>query len=323
GPGQEVEHGATGPRLLLQWLPFGLVDRALSTDPHAQLLRADASLSAADERALLAAQFREQLQEELGNAGTETAVANKTAELLQQASLAGHGGLWLVPWPQGDADGALQELRIARFLPGKIIKLDQDKTVDPMTVQVPGGPDLPSVLVQHFTKVLVDGLLFIELRCWSQTTKDWTGAERVWDSARAGWLSDPKAGPVFALDRGSESLLDPSDDVFPGAIHVTLVVAIDPKAPPEGLLAEDLDADANVLQLIDPDRFPGDRAGGLVKVGPEWLHYGSFEGTQLRGLERGKRGTTAGKRPAGTGVRLGRTVEFVVPVAGAREHWNG
>jgi hypothetical protein len=197
-----------------------------------------------------------------------------------------------------------------------------------MTVPVPGGPDLPGMLVQKVTQPVLQDLLHFELLLPSQ--KSVTVGEQppappevVWDSARAGWLSDPRAGPTFSLDRGPESLLDPTDDVFPRAIRVVLVVGKDPKLAPAGLLAEDLGAEEHTLLLVDGAHFDGPEEGGFVKIGPEWIRYGRLDGDSLSGLQRGQRSTHAGLRKAGTGVRTGHMVEFTVPLVGGKDDFNG
>jgi hypothetical protein len=197
-----------------------------------------------------------------------------------------------------------------------------------MKVPVPGGPELPGSAVERNTTKVLEGLLHLEWQLWSQRTRSWRegtggGAELVWDSARAGWLLDADAGPVFGLDVGPESANDPTDDVDPHAIRCLVVVGQDPTRAPEGLLAEGLEASDTSLRLLNPARFPGSDDGGFVKVGPEWMRYGSRQGAELRGLERGLRGTKARAHRQGTGVRTGRTAAFTVPIVFARDEWNG
>lgn len=326
GPSLQLQAEGRPPRLLVQWLPFGLVPAAKATDPHVQFLRASAQLDAATEVQLRRQQLVERVRTELGDVAAE-AIAARVGELLATTPLVGHGGLWLFPWPQADdAGGSYLQLRVGRFLPDQLIHLDDDRAVDPMTLPVPGSAELPSPLVQLHSRVLVEDLLYFELRFWSQYTDSWDersgGSELVWDSARAGWLGDGD-GPHFRLDRGPASLLDATDDVFPHAVHVLLVVGQDPRLAADGLLARDLALDDQALQLVNVDRFDGPADGGYVKVGPEWIHYDRVDGDELRGLQRGCRGSTAGVRPQGTGVRLGRTVEFTLPLLYGKDDWNG
>lgn len=322
GPGPLPPPGEPPARLLVQWLPLGLVPRPEPHHTFCQLLRADAALEPARERALLQGMLRAQAEAEAGELG-EAAVTARLQELLARTPLHGRGGLWLLPWPSGDQEGAYLQLRVLRLLPGQLLETGRDQWVDPMKVAVPGGPELPMLLIDRLTEVVTDGLLHFELEFWSQrTTADGRG-EVVWDSARAGWLSDPKAGPAFDLDVGPHSMFDPTDDVYPAAIRCRLVVAQDPRLPAEGMLARELEAGETSLRLLSPDRFPGPADGGHVKVGPEWIRYESLTGSELRGLKRGQRGTRPRSHNQGVRVRVGRTVEFTVPVPFARENWNG
>lgn len=327
GPRALLEQGAPEARLLVQWLPHALVQRPPESLTWCQLLRAEAALQPDQERELQAGMLRSQAMEEAGPQG-EQAVAARLRQLVGATPPQGRCGLWLQPWPSGDQEGAWLDLRVGRFLPGQPIEVQRDQLIDPMTVPVPGGPELPGPIVERNTRVLLDGLLHVEWQFWSQRTTAWRseagqGAEIVWDSARAGWMLDSDAGPVFSMDLGPESLSDPTDDVYPHAIRCVLVVGQEMSRAPEGMLADELDHSANVLRLLNPDRFPGPDDGGYVKVGPEWMRYGSRSGGELRGLVRGLRGTKARVHLRGTGVRVGRTVDFTIPLAFARDDWNG
>lgn len=321
GPRPAIEPGTLDARLLVQWLPHALVDRPPPTLSWNQVLRADAALTPDQERDLLQASLRSRAEQEVGEQG-EAAVQARLQELLAATARQGRCGFWLLPWPTGDQDGAYLELRTARFLPGQLVEVGQDQFVDPMLVPLPGSAELPSAVVDRFTRVLLPDLLHFELRFWSQQTAAWSGAEVVWDSARGGWLQDPQQGPVFGLDLGPWSLGDATDDVYPHAVQCVLVVAQDPGLPAEGLLAADLEAGDQSLRLLAPDRFPGDPDGGYVKIGPEWLRYGALRGSELQGLQRGLRGSKPRAHPSGSRLRLGRTVSFTLPLPFAKDDWN-
>ena len=77
------------------------------------------------------------------------------------------------------------------------------------------------------------------------------------------------------------------------------------------------------IELQNVDRFTGPDRDGWIKIGPEWMRYAELSGSELRGLRRGERGTQPRRHQRGSVLRLGRTVEFVVPFAGAKEDWNG
>jgi prepilin-type N-terminal cleavage/methylation domain-containing protein len=323
GPLHELEPGhAPEARMLSQWLPLGLAGNAKPSDPHAQMLRAAVQLPNSVERALLTERLRLEAVAALGDVAAAV-IAERVQTQLAATPLLGIGNLLLAPWPQGDAEGAFLELRVAQLLPGQTIEIPPAQQVDPMTVVTPGGADLPSVAVQRLTHVLVDGLLHFELRYWSQATTSWATADLVFDSARAGWIGGEQDAPQFALDRGPESLNDTTDDVYPRAVQVVLVIGRDARFPPEGILADRISSTDQSLHLINPDRFPGALDGGFVKLGAEWLHYGELRDGELRSLQRGQRHTVPARHEAGVPVRVGRTLEFTVPLPHARENWNG
>jgi prepilin-type N-terminal cleavage/methylation domain-containing protein len=326
GIGTRIEPGPPGERLLVQWLPLGLPARAEPATPRTQVLRSAVHLDPAVELALQATAFAVRAEQELRTSDPKT-IAARVEELQATEPLHGTGGLLLLPWPVGPVTDGNLELRVGRFLPGQLVR-DRDRFVDPMTVAVPGSEEFPAAAVHAATEPLLSGILHCEFQFWSQNTRAWDGGagpgpEIVWDSARAGWLMEPSLGPVFLLDRGGASLDDPTDDVFPRAIRVLLVVNRDPREPLEGLLAADLAADDRALLLVDGTRFPGATDGGHVKIGAEWLRYAEREGDVLRGLVRGQRGTQAERHGSGTAVRVGRQVEFVVPVLHGKDDWNG
>ena len=140
---------------------------------------------------------------------------------------------------------------------------------------------------------------------------------------REGWGS-PGPGtsdPGLSLDLGPQSLTDPTDDVYPRWVRVTLVVGRSQRQPAGGLLAQDLDERGVRMRVANPDRLP--QEGGFVKVGAEWIGYTRLAGNELTGLRRGQRGTAALSHRAGTRLRVGRTVSFVLRLHHGRESWNG
>lgn len=320
-----IEPGLPAERLLAQWLPIGLPARPRPTDPRATLLRATVQLDPEVELRLLEARALFEAAQELGFDPNPQEVRTRAGERLRHVPLRGRGRIVLALWPKDDVAGLL-ELRVARFLPDQLLPIGSDQVVDPFLVPEPGGSELPALVLHGYSELLVDEVLHFDLRFWSQRTTGWSesgarGPEQVWDSARAGWLSQD--APTFAFDRGPGSLENPTDDVFPHAIRMTLVVAQPSQLPPEGVLADDLAASDRVLQLTNGERFPGAADGGFVKVEGEWIRYAARSGDQLTGLQRGQRGTRPGPHARGRMVRVGRTVELTIPVAGAKDDWNG
>ncbi|HEU4419889.1 MAG TPA: type II secretion system protein, partial [Planctomycetota bacterium] len=224
-----------GDRLVVQLLPIGLPPRAEQNATRVQVLRASIHLPVDRELALLPAFLAAQMHRESHN--VDASVDAKVAEKMLVEPLRGIGNLLLVPWRQLGADDAILELRAGWFLPGQMVPNGPDRWVDPFEIPVPGGPDLPGLLVYSITTPLLQNLLHVEFLLWAQQTKSWggegesggLGPERIWDSARGGWLVDAPSGGVFALDRGIRSLGDTTDDIQPHAILVRCVVALPPE----------------------------------------------------------------------------------------------
>jgi hypothetical protein len=328
GPGVTVEPGKPGERLVSQMLPLGFPARGAPGEPRGPLFRATVGLAPELEMRVVQDVTLLRAAVELGAGAAPTAIAARAAELAQRTPLRGIGRLLLTVWPK-TSDQALLELRVAHFLNDQVLPVDAEHpAVDPFEVQEPGGREWPAIVLHEATDVLVDDLLWFELRFWSQRTRSWTatddtGPEVVWDSARAGWLSDTAFPPVFRFDRGPQSLLDPTDDVWPHAIRVAMVVASEERRPPEGLLARELEVDATALFLVNGERFPGASDGGFVKVEGEWIQYAERRGDELMALKRGQRGTRARAHESGARCRVGRLVEFTVPLPFGKDDWNG
>jgi hypothetical protein len=212
--------------------------------------------------------------------------------------------------------------------PMRVVALGEDRAVDPFSVALLGGAELPSLAVHANTELLVGNLLFADVELWSQTTESWTatgntGPEVVWDSARAGWLADPAFGPVWRFDRDETSLDQPADDVHPRAMRVTLVVAAEEGRPKDGILQQPIEADTTVIELVNGERFPGATDGGWCKVEGEWVRYAERVGDELRGCRRGQRGTRPMPHAASSVIRVGRTVQFTIAFPHAKDDWNG
>ena len=328
--GRWLEPGRPGDRLVVQQLPLGL---PAPLAPGGPVLRAGVQLEPMLEEHMIEAAVMQRAIQELGTDADPGEIEARTEELLVGASLRGRGRIMMVPWPQTERNVEVQskevthiELRLGRFLMDERLRVGED-LIDPFDVPAPGSNELPATVVHAATEVLVDNLLYFGIDMWSQLTTGWDGIgergpQRVWDSARGGWLKEPAVGPEFYFDLGSWSLPDPTDDIHPRALRVTLVVAADESAPPEGLLATSLAADGRALWLGEGERFPGASDGGYCKLGGEWVRYRERRGDSLVGLSRAQRGTRRGEHRAGSIVRVGRTVEFVVPLAHARDDWN-
>ncbi len=327
-----LDRGVPPDRFLVQRPGLGLPPRTTAKDARAFLLRAGVSLPKPVEQRMIEDQLLVEAAAELGPTAEPAAIAAHAQQRRNSRGLRGTGRILLGLWPES-VDGALLELRIGRFLADQLLLLGDGaagevEAVDPFLVAEPGGSELPSVVVYANTEPLVRGLLFADVQLWSQSTTSWDGAgrggpEAVWDSARGGWLSDPAQGPVFGYDLYPESLEDPTDDIHPRALRLTLVVAQDEARPKEGLLADPVDAGATVVRLLRGDRFPGPEDGGFAKIEGEWIRYAERVGDELRGCRRGQRGTPAVPHGGGAVVRVGRTVLLSIPFPHGKDDWNG
>ena len=326
------DRDAVEDRLVVQELAIGLPQQAERGATKVQILRGAVRLYPERELALVDAMLATNLLR-ADPSMQPSALDQKVAELRAGQPLRGIGNMLLLPARQEGTDDALLELRALWLLPGQALPNGPDRFADPFTVAVPGSPELPGLLVHNVTAPLLSDLLHVEFLLWSQTTRTWgdasgtgisgAGPMRVWDSARGGWLVDDLSGGQFALDRGPASANDPRDDVHPHAILVRCVVAQPPEYAPEGLMVDALSADDTSLTLYDGNRFPGAAEGGWIKLRGEWIGYAERVGDELRGLRRGGRSTKPLDHPAGSRVHIGRTVEFVLPIAHAKDDWNG
>lgn len=327
-------------RLVVQMLPIGLPYTPARGATLVQVLRGAVHLSPARELGIVGKRLAAEVFEEDPSLTPEEIVLEADKRAATEP-LRGIGNLMMLPWRQEGDDPSLLELRAGWFLPGQRLPSGPDRFVDPFDVVVPGTDELPGLTVYEMTEPVLSDLLHVEFGLWSQRTTSW-GDERgplhgfqsgatsrlqdpqaIWDSARGGWLVDDATGGEFAFDLGPLSEDDPTDDIHPHGILVRVVVAQGRDATPEGLLARFVGAEDGTLYLYDGSAFPGDRDGGYVKVGGEWIRYARLDGDRLIGCKRGQRATKVEEHSAGSVVNVGRTVEFVVPVLHAKDDWNG
>lgn len=325
GPRSESSPGEPPTaRLLVQRVPFAFVPGA----PPVQVVRSSVQLGEEEEQQLLGRQLlREHAREWRGLSPSE--IEQRLADALQDAPRTRRGEMLLLPWPQGDPDGAYLELRRGLFLPGERVEVRQNREVGVMEPRELGGEEFPAQLIPQWTVPIASSLLHCEFALWSQYTRDWAasvpdGPETLWDSARAGWLSggdDPRAR--FSLDLSAQSLLIPSDDVWPRYVRITLVVDRSPDQRPDAVLGRDLGPNDQEIPLLATDRLPPVDEVPLLKLGGEWIRYRDLAGSALRGVTRGQRGTRAEGHRAGTRLRAGKTIVLLVPIACGRDCWNG
>ena len=322
GPTREGKSISSDARLLVQWTPIGFVDdEQVPASGRSQVLRATVRVDKYREKALLKETFKAAALDALG-AGTDLEeLAEIVQAMLHKTGFKGRGEMLLLAWPEGDAEGAYLDLRRGFFLPGEL-----------MNQRFFGADGINAKRVQAETEVVATGLLYMSYRFGSQLTTNWIdapsagGPELSWDSSRRGWLSGADAdfeSENFSLDLGGPSATDSTDDVFPRYIELTLVAGMSSQSLPDSQLATGVsESDTNIL-LINMDRLPDPIQDNYLKIGSEWVKFSEAYGNELRGVRRGRRGTSAQSHDPGTGVRAGKTQIIMIPIAHARDSWNG
>lgn len=308
-------------RLFVEWIALGLPSDP-ATASRVQALRATVRLHEQQETEMLRQRLRPVAEAAEGSRG-EADVDARLEEMVALEPRQGRADMLLIAWPAGDPDGAFLELRRGLFPRGQGLPLDQQREVGLMDADL---AELPPELVRQLTAPIAAGLLHVELSFWSQQTQsfergpDDAGPQWVWDSARAGLLSeseDPRQR--FALDLYPESLENTTDDVFPRAVRVVLVV--DREGPPLRLAREMTNNDTT-LRLLGTEAIDLSSLEYL-KIGSEWVRFGGVSGEILTGLRRAQRDTRARAHKRGAVVRTGKTVVFQLELAHGRDDWNG
>lgn len=284
-------------------------------------------LDADQETALLAQRVREEIRETV-RGKSEVELARKIAEVLSDAPRSGRGVMWLFAHPQGDPENAYVELRRRLFLAGQRVPSGPASNVDPLFCEGDGS-FAPVAKYWEGAEVVASGVLWFDVAFWSQYTRSWDatadgGPERNWDSARAGHLSGSKnPRENFTLDLTPSSLTTPSDDVWPHYAQITVVVDRGGSDRPDALLARDIGPGDTEVPLMSVEHLPPVADADCVKIGSEWVQYRTQGTSSLQGVLRGKRGTPAVSHPAGTRVRVGKTVVLTLKLSCGRDCWNG
>lgn len=250
----------------------------------------------------------------------------------------------------GDVDEARQgTLRAGGGLEEVIYFLDPD--LDDTTLwrgirSPPGGIDsfLDPAMdrawnIEDRCRELATGVLYIEFRFWTQYTNTWdesfyprlfphkederSGPALLWDSTRG--LFVPGAGKdpperVFEMFVGTGSVGDPSDDIFPRQVMVTLVMETDDGV----VLAENIGPDTTRIPIRGASKIPPD-APPYVRIDQEWIRYDKREKGRLvldeAGGGRGTRWTWPRPHRAGAPVSVGRTFTLIVRIPAFRDDW--
>jgi type II secretory pathway pseudopilin PulG len=140
-------------------------------------------------------------------------------------------------------------------------------------------------------------------------------------SATEGITSYNYRPPVLAEDE-YDTFFDPSDDVFPSRVQVTLVLTNTRGTRRAVFLKQDLSgASGSIINVDDTAVFRGD-SYPYVKIDGEWIRYSHIadEHTLVIAQDgRGARGTLPAEHKAGTDVETGTTFVLTVDIPSYRE----
>lgn len=129
-----------------------------------------------------------------------------------------------------------------------------------------------------------------------------------WDSTRG-------ADKTWALFAGKQSLVDPSDDVFPAFVRLEITLASAGSlgyGQGELSLREAVDDSTGLLSIDDPDILlrPGLGKDRWLKVEGEWMSYSTsgvdYAKKKVR-VQRGQRGTKKQSHSSGSWVHVGES----------------
>jgi len=184
------------------------------------------------------------------------------------------------------------------------------------------------------------GILHLSFEFWTRTTKRSDsggeaggtssrevgpgdgGLSPTWDSTRG--IMPAGAGPGrFYLARGAASLAEPTDDVFPRRVRVTLVLERVGKDAAARELDRSIGEEDKLIPVSDT-RFAkdADPASRFVKIGTEWIRWSGRDRDGFVVDQRGARGTRKQPHAAGDLVHSGVTVIREIDIPSFREDWN-
>ena len=163
-----------------------------------------------------------------------------------------------------------------------------------------------------------NGILHLEIRFWSQLTRQWETAKTDRDGGPAlEWDSSRRELNDFFLGMRVRNPADPPQFVMPRLARVILVfepVTGEARGVP---LAADLGPTDREMKVEDSRPIPD--PPGYLRVGGEWIEYDRKEahaiGIKRRGLDAVRRRGEKPVHPAGTTVHYGETfvADVVIP----------
>lgn len=262
---------------------------------------------------------------------------NKLLSLPEVASVQRIGAR-LIVYDKGKTtrDGLLAKIEASEF--GKDLQKalsEEDMSID---VEEGGGAEALALApyearCQNWAQPFASGVLYLGFEFWHQYSKDWEaaptrfrgqrehGALNYWDSTR-GLLQAATEGGDFSLFKGQASANDPSDDILPLKVRVTLVLEEPAKAGSTTALSRSISVDDSSITVEAAGRAPA--APGYVLIDSEWIRYEAVNGSNLVVAEggRGARGTTACAHDSGASAIFGRPYQTVISLPAASEDWS-
>lgn len=189
--------------------------------------------------------------------------------------------------------------------------------------------------LQDFASPIARDVLYVGFRFWGPTTNTWedvpplsepsehraSGPTREWDSTRA--LLDSAAQPGwFAWRRVPGSLDDPTDDIFPERVEVTLVVRGEYNRS-EVRLAAPLGERDETMRIAGTFELPEDPSDRFVRIEDEWIRVADCAPGSIAVAKdgRGERGTQAAKHEAGALLEQGVTFRRYVEIPSGGRAW--
>lgn len=186
------------------------------------------------------------------------------------------------------------------------------------------------------------GLLHLEFRFFDQDSYTFDereappgtkgGAGYVWDSTRGVLLPEGDeegqnafrlAVPDGSLASGVSSEDDPSDDIFPSRVKITVVVNGGGGKDALARVTRAVSQNASRIPIDIVMPFRDWRFGeNFVRLGSEWIRFSRLDGSELVVAERGARHTIPGDHKKGCPVYAGRAFSTEVVVPARREWWN-
>ena len=206
--------------------------------------------------------------------------------------------------------------------------------IDPQThdrtlyraVRAPVQGPMTAIMTPETAQIVASDVLYLGFDYWSQNTDSWKdqafdskvkGPEKIWDSTRG-------IRPLnhFSLYRGSDSLNDPTDDVFPQMIKI--IVTVDSPMPrcTHTVLIEDIGERDGEIGVESTKGFPdGGDDDSFILIDDEWLHYSKKTEFSFIVDKRAQRGTHAVGHAAKANIRVGHTFRRIVYLPNWRSNY--